>query len=239
MEKKKLENMAVVTVFVRIEEDREHQNRERVKSRRHVRELRLPARASQALVRELWRSGNRKRRKGIGCRKRQKIRRQARRTYNSTLSGRLAGEWRRRRLRDSSARRLGEAWRQFKIKKAKKVEIAAEKLSRKSKAKASMMAGVGACPRHTGCFCVLWSGEWFAPPDNAENNNLAAVDRPRLKGKDRQPRQAKAGLKTAVLEDVPECASPAKGVVLAEDGSPVEHRKKRKKKFKKKTKKGR
>ena len=231
--------MAVVAVFVRIEEDREHQNRERVKSRRHVRELRLPARASQALVRELWRSGNKKRRKGIGCRKRQKIRRQARRAFNSTLAERLAGEWRRRRLRDSSARRLGKAWRQFKIKKAKKVEIAAEKLSRKSKVKASMMAGVGACPRHTGCFCVLWSGEWFAPPDNAENNNLAAVDRPRLNGKFRQPRQAKAGLKTTVLEDVPECTSPAKGVESTEDGSPIQHRKKRKKKTKKKTKKGR
>ena len=234
-----MENMAVVTVFVRIEEDREHQNRERVKSRRHVRELRLPARASQALVRELWRSGNKKRRKGIGCRKRQKIRRQARRAFNSTLAERLAGEWRRRRLRDSSARRLGKAWRQFKIKKAKQVEIAAEKLSRKSKVKASMMAGVGACPRHTGCFCVLWSGEWFAPPDNAENNNLAAVDRPRLNEQFRQPRQAKAGLKTVVLEDVPEFKSPLKGVESDEDGSPIQHRKKRKKKTKKKTKKGR
>ena len=142
-------------------------------------------------------------------------------------------------LRDSSARRLGKAWRQFKIKKAKKVEIAAEKLSRKSKVKASMMAGVGACPRHTECFCVLWSGEWFAPPDNAENNNLAAVDRPRLNEQFRQPRQAKAGLKTVVLEDVPEFKSPLKGVESDEDGSPIQHRKKRKKKTKKKTKKGR
>ena len=113
--KTKLENMAVVTVFVRIEEDREHQNRERVKSRRHVRELRLPARASQALVRELWRSGNRKRRKGIGCRKRQKTRRQARRAFNAALAESLAGEWRRRRLRERSARSLSKAWRQLKI----------------------------------------------------------------------------------------------------------------------------
>jgi len=101
--------MAVVTVFVRIEEDREHQNRERVKSRRHVRELRLPARASQALVRELWRSGNRKRRKGVGCRKRQKIRRQARRAFNATLAESLAGEWRRCRLRERSASSLSKS----------------------------------------------------------------------------------------------------------------------------------
>mgnify|MGYP001164179250 FL=1 len=173
--------MAVVAVFVRIEEDREHQNRERVKSRRHVRELRLPARASQALVRELWRSGNRKRRKGIGCRKRQKIRRQARRVFNAALASSLAEEPRRRRSRErSAARRLLKAWRQLKIKRAKKEEIAAEKLSRKSKVKVAMMAGVGACPNHTGCFCVLWNGDWFAPPEHAENNNLAAVDRPRF-----------------------------------------------------------
>ena len=131
--------MAVVTVTARIGEDREHQNRERVKSRRHVRELRLPAKASQALVRELWRSGNRKRRKGIGCRKRQKIRRQARRTFNAALESSLAREWRRRRSHESmAARRLAKAWRKFRSKKAVETKIAAEKARRKVKEKAAM-----------------------------------------------------------------------------------------------------
>ena len=231
--------MAVVTVIVRAEEDREHQNRERVKSRRHVRELRLPVRASQALVRELYRSGNRKRRKGVGCRKRQKIRRQARRAFNAALAESLAGEWRRRSLRERSARSLSKAWRQLKIKRAKKKEIAAEKLSRKSKVKVAMMAGVGACPNHTGCFCVLWSGQWFEPPEDAENNNLAAVDRPRKSWKDRQENQAKVEPNNCLSRDVFETDRPPKGVGRIGDGSPTEHRKKRKKKGKKNAKKGR
>ena len=230
--------MAVVTVFVRIEEDREHQNRERVKSRRHVRELRLPARASQALVRELWRSGNRKRRKGVGCRKRQKIRRQARRAFNAALAESLAGEWRRRRLRERSARSLSKAWRQLKIKRAKKEEIAAEKTSREKKVKAAMMSGIGACPNHTGCFCVLWGGNWFAPPDHAENNNCAAVIRTRKSWKDTQTSLAK--VEPDILpRDVAADGSSKQGAASDANGSPDGHRKKRKKKNKKNTKKGR
>ena len=231
--------MAVVTVFVRIEEDREHQNRERVKSRRHVRELRLPARASQALVRELWRSGNRKRRKGIGCRKRQKIRRQARRTFNAALESSLAREWRRRRSHESmAARRLAKAWRKFRSKKAVETKIAAEKARRKVTEKAAMMSGSGACPSHTGCFCVLWKGEWFAPPDEAENNNLCAVDRPNIFRQDIQDVESKLEPKI-VQEGAFKTSSPARGIVSDDEGSPTEHRKKRKKKSKKNTKKGR
>jgi len=229
-----------VTVFVRIEEGRDHHSRERVKSRRHVRELRLPARASQALVRELWRSGNKKRRKGIGCRKRQKIRRQARRAFNATLASSLAREWRRRRSRErSAARRLLKAWRQFTIKKAKKEERAAEKTCRRTKVKAAMLAGVGACPNHTGCFCVLWNGDWFAPPDHAENNNLAAVDRTRKSWKDRQRSPAKVEPEKLSSRGVGKNVSPSKVLDPGEEGSPVEHRKKRKKKNRKSTKKGR
>ena len=231
--------MAVVTVFVRIEEDREHQNRERVKSRRHVRELRVPARASQALVRELWRSGSRKRRKGIGCRKRQKIRRQARRTFNAALESSLAREWRRRRSHESmAARRLAKAWRKFRSKKAVETKIAAEKARRKVKEKAAMMSGSGACPSHTGCFCVLWRGEWFAPPDEADKNNLRAVNRPRTFRHDIQDVESKFEPKDAQEGDLKPC-SPARGIISDEDGSPIEHRKKRKKKGKKNTKKGR
>jgi len=190
-------------------------------------------------VRELWRSGNKKRRKGIGCRKRQKIRRQARRVFNAALASSLAREWRRRRSRErSAARRLLKAWRRFKNKKAKKEECEAEMIRRRTKVKAAMLAGVGACPNHTGCFCVLWNGDWFAPPEHAENNNSAAVDRPRKRWKDREISQAKVEPEL-LSRCVGKIVSPAKGKVSEGDGSPIEHKKKRKKKNKKPNKKGR
>ena len=227
--------MAVVTVFVRIEEGRDHQNRERVKSRRHVRELRLPARASQALVREMWRSGNRKRRKGVGCRKRQKIRRQARRSFNSELASSLAAEWRRRRLRERSARSLARAWHQFqKREDAKKLKIDEEQKIRQEKGKAAMMSGIGACPAHVGCYCVLYRGDWYAPPDDADENNLAA--RPRRPNDRRKKLESPGNASTkSTTQSTQDRVNEAKEQKVRKDGSPADHRRKRKKKGNKKS----
>ena len=162
------------------------------------------------------------------------------RIFNASLETSLAVEWRRRRIRErSAARRLAGARRQFQIKKGKKEEVAGGKICRRSRAKAAVMAGVGACPNHTGCFCVLWSGQWFEPPEDAENNNLAAIDRPRKSWKDRQENQAKVEPDNCLSRDVFETDRPPKGVGRIGDGSPTEHRKKRKKKGKKNAKKGR